>query len=363
MKHYLNYPALLLATMLSLSAVPAHADEAAANLPEPGAPVHSTIEDGRIDINIGTPLVAAYQIGDSIPVRIVFILESETQYKAEHDKGPLDTTPSVVPTAPVASGDKAMPVPPARLEWPQLELSGLKMNVLTDKPSDVEPLVPASVKEYIRADGKKMVVVEFFVTTYVTTTKTQVGISADFNYAVSTLPDGQPDWRTASTKEMIVGITRAATQNQTQILEGDLSAKLSPKAPAARLAVYGSIPFAIPMVVALGWLAFRRLTRKRLLTKNERTWQVLDEVIQSAGDKFTLEHYRRIFYALRDNLDVLGKDTTQTLASLSRRAGLDLAAVQDVFNRETLFFDPNKSITSAQHDKLMQSIGKLIPRR
>ncbi len=57
------------------------------------------------------------------------------------------------------------------------------------------------------------------------------------------------------------------------------------------------------------------------------------------------------------------KDTTQTLSALTKRAGLDITAVQDVFNRETVFFDPSKSITAAQHEKLMQSIGKLIPRQ
>lgn len=365
MKHYLNYPALLLATMLSFSAAPGRADEAAAKLPEPQAPVHTTLSDGRIEVYIGTPRVAAYQIGDSIPVRVVFILQSDAQYKAEHDKLPVDAAPSVVPTVAAPSGDKAMPVPPQTLDWPVVDLSGLSglSPVVTDKPSDIEPLVPARVQEYIRPDGKKMIVAEFYVTTYVTTTQTQVNIAADFSYALTKQPDGQFDWRKATTPELIVGITRSATQNQTQILEGDLSDKPSPKALAARYAVYGSIPFAIPMVVALGLIAFRRLTRKRLPSRNERTWQILDDVILSARGKLTLEHYRRIFYALRDNLDVLGKDTTQTLASLSRRAGLDEAAVNDVFNRETLFFDPSKSISAAQHDKLMQSIGKLIPRQ
>jgi hypothetical protein len=366
MKSYLKYPALLLATMLSFSAMHAYADDtaSAANLPEPAAPMHATLNDGRVEVYIGTPRVAAYQIGDSIPVRIVFILESDAQFKAaQAAKAVSDNTPSVVPTTTVAGGDKAMPVPPAMLDWPLVEVSGLKMGVVTDKPSDVELLVPATVQQYVREDGKKMVVAEFYATTYVTTTQTQIGIAADFMYAVSKLPDGQPDWRSASTPEMPVGITRSATANQTLLLEGDLGEKPGPKAVAAQWAVWGSIPLAIPMVVALGLITFRRITRKRSLTRNERTWQTLDGIVESAAGRFTLEHYRRIFYALRDNLDVLGKDTTQTLKSLSARAGLDLASVQDVFNRETLFFDPNKSITADQHDKLMQSIGKLIPRQ
>jgi hypothetical protein len=366
MKSNRNYLALMLATGLSFSAVHAHADEAAANFPEPLALQHTTLNDGRVEVDIATPRASDYQIGDSIPVRVVFVLDPDVIYQAEHKPPAPDPTPSVVSAltaAASADSDKAKPVVPGMLDMPMVEVSGLKMNVITDQPSDVEPLVPATVREYIRADGKKMVVATFYVTTYVTTTKKVVGIAADFMYAIAKLPDGQPDWRSSSTPELTVGITRAATENQTLLLEGDLSVKSGPKAPAAKWTLYGSIPFAIPMLVALGLIAFRRVTRKRLLSSNERTWQLLDRVVESAGNHFTLEHYRRIFNALRENLDVLGKDTTQTLESLSSRAGLDFTAVQDVFNRETLFFDPSKSISSGQHEKLMQSIGKLIPRQ
>lgn len=364
MKLHRHYPALLLATMLSLFAVHSYADDAAAaNLPEPAAPQHATLNDGRVEVYIGTPRVSDYQIGDSIPVRVVFVLEPDAMYKIRTAKGATDTTPSVVPSTAVATGDKAMPVPPAFLDMPLVEVSGLKMGVVTDKPSDVEPLIAASVQEYIQADGKKMVVAIFYVTTYVTTTQTQIGIAADFMYAIAKLPDGQPDWRAGSTPELIVGITRAATQNQTLLLEGDLSVKDSPRIQAAYWFFYGSVPFGVPMVVALGLLFFYAVTRKRTLSRNEITWLTLDGIITAAADHFTLEHYRRIFYALRENLDVLGKDTTQTLQSLSKRAGLDHTAVQEVFNRETVFFDPTKSITAAQHETLMQSIGKLIPRQ
>lgn len=358
--------ALLLATMLSFQAMHlVAADEAlAANLPEPAAPQHAILNDGRVEVYIGTPRVSDYQIGDSIPVRVVFVLEPDAMYRARKaGSAVVSDTPSVVPIVPPGNVDRAMPQPPAMLEMPMVEVSGLKMGVVTDKPSDVEPLVPATVQEYIRADGKKMVVAVFYATTYVTTTKTQVGIAADFMYAISRLPDGQPDWRSATTPEMVVGITRAATANQTLLLEGDLTEKFSPRAPAASWFLFGSLPFALPMVAALGMLTFRRLTRKRLLTRNERTWLTLDEIVASANGHFTLEHYRRIFYALRENLDVLGKDTTQTLDALGKRAGLDNAAVQDVFNRETLFFDPHQSITAAQHEHLMRSIGILVPRQ
>ncbi len=151
MKLTRNYLALMLATMLSLFAVHSYADDAAAaNLPEPAAPQHATLNDGRVEVYIGTPRVADYQIGDSIPVRVVFVLEPDAMYKARTAKVVTDNTPSVVPSTPVATGDKAMPAPPALLDMPLVEVSGLKMGVVTDKPSDVEPLVPASVQEYIQ---------------------------------------------------------------------------------------------------------------------------------------------------------------------------------------------------------------------
>src|SRR5207253_547243 len=134
--------------------------------------------------------------------------------------------------------DKAKVQKPVILEMPLVEVEGLKMGIITGQPSDVEPLSGAKVEEYMCPDdgkfnrsdcpkGRKMVVVTLYATSYVTTTKKQVDIVAEFNYAIAKLPHGQPDWRTVQSVALPVGITTSATENQTRLIDGDLSEKVS----------------------------------------------------------------------------------------------------------------------------------------
>lgn len=351
-----------LVVMLSLTGV-AWAADAPADLPEPQAPVKMKLEDGRVNVYVGTPRVSSYQIGDSIPVRIVFELMPDTVYKALHPvKPPVTVLPQVAHPAPAKEGDVAKPQPPVMLELPMIDVENLKMGVLTGQPSDVEMLRNATVTRYQKNDGTVMVVVDFSVAAYVTTQKTQVGVSADFMYAVSKLPDGQPAYQSMTTTEMVVGLTKAATDNQTLLIEGDLSPKTSPRVPAAFWFLAVSPLFALPMVVSFAFIGYNMVTRKRAMTKNEKTWVTFDQVSHDAAGAFSLEHYRKIFHALRAHFDVLGLDTTQTLSVLQARTDLNREAVDYVFNRETVFFDPNATISTEQHEKLIASLAILIPR-
>ena len=360
-----KYLALALVAMLSLAATARAAED-----PEPAAPKHAVLENGRIDVYIGTPRVSDYQIGDSIPITVVFDLTPDTMWRARQ-KPPITVLPAqpakAATEAPkdATGADVAKVQEPTIVEMPMIEVEGLKMSVLSNQPSDVEPLTPAKVETFTLPDGRKRLVAKFYVVSYVTTQKKQVGVVADFMYAIAKLPYDQPDWHSASTPELPVGITTAATENQTLLLEGDLASKASPKAPAAYWFLYGSLPFAAPLLGALLMLGFSRATRTTELTRNQQTWLVLDQVTvdAAAAEGFELEHYRRIFYAVREHLDVLGMDTTQTLDMLGRRSDLDHEAVAYVFNRETLFFDSDRVITTEKHDKLMSSIAVLIPRQ
>jgi hypothetical protein len=353
------------AAVLSLAAA-AHAADTP--LPEPLAPQHATLEDGRIDVYIGTPRASDYQIGDSIPVKVVFILTPNSQIKLTQKAPPL-VVPGLAAAAAPASSPESAAVPVAKIEEPKIldmpmvQVEGLKMGVVSDKPSDVELLAAGAPETYIRPDGSEMVVEDFYVTTYVTTQQTQVGVSIDFMYAVYSQPDGQPDWKSTSTPELPIGITKAATDNQVQIQNGDMSDKVSPRAPAALWILLGSLPFALPMVAACGLLIYRRVTRARVLSRNEKTWVVLDAIVASAHGRLEMQHYRRIFYAIREHLGVLGMDTTQTLAALGLRPELDKQAVDEVFNQETLFFDPSRSVEAEEHESLLAAIALLIPRQ
>jgi hypothetical protein len=366
MKMKSKFLALCLAAMLFVPVMVRAEGAPSADLLEPVAPKHAVIENGRVEVFIGTTRSSDYQIGDSIPIRLVFILTPEAQILAKHIPAPV-LVPSLVPKmddpeAADAQADTAKIDEPKPMDIPKVQVEGLKMGLLNGKPSDVEPIGAASVHAYIRPDHSEMVVVSFYVTTYVTTQQTQVDVVADYMYATTLLPDGQPNWQSASTPALPIGITTAATANQALLVEGDLSPKISPIAPLTRWLVFGSLPFALPMLAALFLIAYRGATRGRTLSKNEATWLILDAVVASAGGRFGIEDYRQIFYAIREHFDVLGMDTTQTLEALGQRDELTGDAVDVVFNQETLFFDPSKSITADQQDRLMAAIGVLIPR-
>jgi hypothetical protein len=250
------------------------------------------------------------------------------------------------------------------LDIPMVSFQGLQMGVLSNQPSDVEMLSRAGPPvTYISPDGRRMVVTKFYVTTYVTPTKTQVAVKADFSYAIARQPDGQPDWIAAQTAELPVGITRSATTNQTRLIEGDFSPKISPLAQVTPWLLYRTWPLALPMVVALALMLRQRMTAEKVLSKNAKIWLIFNavEADAAASGGYTNEHYRRILAALRDHLDVLGLDTTQTLVELKGRPELNAEAVDFVINREVLFFDPGSAISEEEHQKFMYSLKVLVP--
>ncbi len=353
--------ALVLAAIISLASAAAADDTpTAANLPEPLSPQHLTLADGRIEVYVGTPRVSDYTIGDSIPVCLVFEITPDSLYRIQHPP----PEPVIPPRQNTAPSKISLVQQPAPLEWPSISLEGLKMGEISSQPSDLELVAPSKIEEYLLPNGTKMEVVTLYLTTWVTTTTTEVDLSADFMYAVSNLPDGQqPDWKSASTPVLHLGINQSAAPNQTLLIEGDLSDKNNPRPTAAYWLLSASPLFALPLVLALAALALRRVRRERKLTKNEVVWQVFARTFADARAQggFALDHYRRIFNALRRHLDVLSLDTTQTLDLLLARPDLDHEAVDYVFNRETWFFDPTTEITQEAHARLLGYLPRLVP--
>jgi hypothetical protein len=385
-----------LAVLLSFMGT-AHADDAAttttaAARKEPIAPKHVILADGRIDEWIGTDQVAGYGIGDPIKVTIAFELTPNSMFRARHPDLP---PPKVLPPLPAAAAaDKSQsPGPngpgnaaanvakiqmPTMLELPLINTEPLKMAAqarqTTDQPSDMEVYKGASVDTYALPDGRWRIVVTMVLTQYVTTqkeadgtTKHQADAAMDFGWAVSRLPDGQPDWHSDRTPELTFGIHETADPNQTLLIEGDLSAKVSPVAAAAN-ALFLSLPFAIPALVVLGIAAFGRVLRRRELSRNERTWLAIGEVLKQAhaAGNFSVGHYQQIFGILREHLHFQSITTTQALEQVATgqdTAGkpIDVAAATYLFHQETVLFDPNKRITSDDRGQLFRNIATLVP--
>jgi hypothetical protein len=366
-----NYTALLLAAML-LMVGGAHAEQKSTNAPEPGAPLPVSIQDGRIQLHVDTPRVAAYAIGDSIQVRLIFTLTSNARHRFEQ-AGTTSVLPplpnSNVGNAPMAAYGTSRVVEPELLDMPLISVEGLRMGILTKQPSDVKLLGKPQVEEYTPEQGRKMIVVTFYAT-YLTTQqtddgadKTQVGIVADYLWATAKAPDGQlPDWHGDSTPEFFVGTIKSAPENLTLLSEGDLSSKESPRAPIAYWLLFGSPLLATPMVVALLLLSLAAFKRRHELTKNEVVWLELEKIFVSANtDGFTLDCYRSILRLLKGHLGVLGLDTTDAKMLLFKRPGCNEKAVDFVFSCELWIFDEEKPITAEQHHQLLHYLGVLVP--
>jgi hypothetical protein len=388
MRNYLI--AASLAALISLTGTATAADETGtANAPkkEPLAPKHVILVDGRIDEFIGTDRVAGYGIGDPMKVTLIFDITSSSMFLAQHPDAP---PPAVLPPLPVSTtaSQSNEPQPantaviqlPTMLEWPLIEVEGLKMAAQTGKttsdPSDVEVYKGATVETYPLADGRRRVVVTLVVTQYITTqkeadgktVKTQADVSMDFAWAISRQPDGQPDWHASTTPALTFGIHQTADPKQTRLIEGDLADKVSPHAIAAWWFTFGGLPFVIPAIIALLLAAVRRVSRKRELTRNEKTWTALGKVLEQAhsGGDFSVGHYQRIFAILREHLRYNSITTTQAIEYVKTGVDgigkpIDIAAGSYVFHQETVLFDPDKKIIAADRGELFRNIALLVP--
>ncbi|MDR3613192.1 MAG: hypothetical protein P4L53_06480 [Candidatus Obscuribacterales bacterium] len=401
--------ALALAAVMSIQSVRA-ADEYTES--EPVERAHLSLADGCIDVWATTSQVDAVRYGDAIPVRLVWVLKPTAICQKKQPEVKL-LPPSAAP-APAASATPASPgqapdiakvLLPIPLEVPELNLQTIISGQLTNSPSDVEKLKVGKTGELLLdpACGPKcgkMVVQDVVVTQHITMQtippspgatpstpkpddktppkyKTQATIIMDFDYAIFKQPgDNQPAWRTEHTPALVVGIHQSARisaidprASETLLREGDRSEKVSPLPPAARwvgaLALALALPMFVWLVLTLIWL----IRRERVLGVNEKVWLVIDEAVkvgeeaESNGEHFPIEQYRRIFFVLRKHFDVLGRDTTQTLKTLSERKELDATAVGHVFNRETLFFDGSRTVPPEDRAEFLRNIEVLIPRR
>lgn len=333
--------------------------QTSSSLPEPASPEKAKIEDGKINVYIGTPRVNGYGIGDSIPVTVVFEMIPAPAPEPKPAK-PVDTADG-------ASGKPERAPEPKLLAVPQVDVEGLKMQIQSAEALDVEMLTAATEVTRYSRDGKEYLKVVFYVWQFVTTKQTQVDVKADFMYATRQLEDGQPDWRKASTPAIHVGIRKTATDNQTKLQEGDLTLKTSPRAAAASWFLVGGPVFFVPLVIGLGLFAYRRYMEPKKLSANEEAWLVLDRVIE-AGSKagaFTLAQYEEIFFALRKRFGVLDKDGDELFAALRKRedlASVNFADVERVFGIESVFYAKTGEITAEQQKSFIEGIKLIVPR-
>lgn len=328
---------------------------------EPTVPQVSVLENGAVTVDVGTPRNFGYQIGDSIPVIVVFELKHNSQ--ARTDSPPVDPSSllkdsATAPTAP----------PPIPLAVPEINIEGLKMGQLSSQPSDVELVGEPSIQRF--TDGQKDYLrVEFYVTQFVTeqkdadgNPKREVTITADFGYAVNALPDGQPDWQTATTPAIQVGIVPVAGDNETLLREGDLSLKESTHAPFVYPMLFAGVLLTLPLLVSLVQLGYRGCKRPRQMSANEIFWKDVDPVIAAAQESgiCKIEDYQKILYELRRRYGVSSLQLSEVLDAL--RAEPDYELVERVFSLEQNIFKEDGTISSDESDEFFAALQLLIPR-
>jgi hypothetical protein len=314
--------------------------------------------------------VAGYEIGDSIPVTVVFEMTPDPDASSKTYARPWDpaSVPFDSPTAPSAPPAQLLPVP-------EISIQGLQMGVLSSQPSDVElmPFRPV-VQMFDCADNKVCERVRFWVRQFVTCKKDangvlerEVSISADFEYAVDALPDGQPDWHNASTPAIQVGIVPTADANQVQMPEGDLQPKASTVSP---LIWYGFILgplMMLPLLLDLARRVIKKLTASKGLSANGLFWEAVDAVIKSAlaspGGQFKPQHYQQIHHLLRHHFGVAELQLDDALESLkAQKSALEDQVIESVFLLEENLYKRNGILKPSEHDELMSSLALIIPR-
>jgi hypothetical protein len=334
---------------------------------EPSVFQTERLADGKVIVNVGTPRNAGYGIGASIPIVLVFelqhskqvvIADPATQPDTSYDPAAALTNVATAPMAPVA---KPLPVP-------RINLEGLAMGALLAEPQDIKFLAPPVVQTYTQGD-KDYVRAVFWGWQFVTTQKgadgkpkRQVSVKADFLYAVDTLPDGQPDWKKATTPEMLIDIVPTAGEDQITPREGDLKTKESNHAAIIPYLKWGGVVLMMPLFFMLGRLTYAQYMRPRRLTAGQIFWLEVDPVVEQAekAGLFSLDDCQKILYELRRFYGVSTLHTADLLKALE--AAPNYPTIERIFALEGTFFIKDGTVTPEQHEDLIASLKLLVPR-
>jgi hypothetical protein len=360
-------------TAFSLAGV-AHADDSST---EPTAPAKATLENGRVNVYLGTPLVSGYAIGDSIPVTILFEMTPDNSAAAKPaavsppkpEAPPAPSVPTMSPNQPTGGQAPVVTTAPAPtpLVVPVVDVEGLKMQVQSSEALDVEMLKPASDPVIYERDGKVYLKVVYYVWTFTTVKQQTVDVKADFSYAVSKLEDGSLNWVKGATPTITIGTHKTATDNQTKMLEGNLKPRASSIAPATYIVLGGGVLMLLPLFAALALSGYRRVMQPKKLSGNAKFWTAIDPVLAEAKKegKLSMAHYKRIFFKLREHFQVSSKDGDELLAALAANeelANVDAALIKQVFDLESVFYIDD-AVSPEQEKAFTDSLEKLVPRR
>jgi hypothetical protein len=218
----------------------------------------------------------------------------------------------------------------------------------------------------VERHGKEIYVLQLLVRTWVM--DPALTLSVQFHYALALLPDGKtPAWKVGTTPDFIITTSRTATESSKQLLDGDMTEKLSPVHWLAKPVEYFGV---VMLLLPPAWLLwkFLALRRRNKLTASQRAWLVIDELVAS-GREFTTRDYEEIGAVLREYLGIqeLATGAAQErldkfFADSDRKAELLVLSMSALAKLDRAIY--GKAVLNRQEiDALIQELAAIIPRQ
>ncbi len=355
--------AALLAFGLSFGSV-AHAQEedgfpfppqAPAADPVPVNPAVKTIESGRVMVVVGSERHYGYHIGEVMPVTVVISVDQGVK----------------------------------------LNFESVKRKILSVNGSDFELIETPVISIPENRNGKDVYTVTLLMRSWVI--KKDLVLSVDFHYATDMLPDGKtPNWKPVTTPDFVVTTSNTVSDSEKDLLPGDMTEKVSPKAflvrsfkladiipalksyPAtAKIANANIVPLDVaaialmlPLPLWLLLLFVNRVRPGRKLSPAEAAWVVFDRVMAEAKETGDLSYanLNDIASALRGYLGVAQVPTSQVAVALDsffkeyeNKAEMLSVAVSALSKLDRALFSKSE-LTSAEKRLLLKEVERLCPR-
>lgn len=334
---------LFLALVLGFSA-PALSAEIAPPLPKTPEPVVPALEN---------PVTGIMEAG-----RLIITVSTTRKYADGPSVNYGYRTGQLIPVTVVISADPGVLV----------DIESLTEKTVSKDASNYEIVVTPTVVKLER-NGKNITVLQIVVRTWVM--DPALKLSFQFHYATNILPDKKtPAWKVGATPDFLIGKSRTATENSKQLLDGDMGKKTTTVLIAKPLK-YGGILVMLLVPVFCAWRVWNVLRLAEKLTKSQRAWKVIDEVVKqrgTAGSDFTAAQLEQVSAALREYLDIEEVSTDRVQVPLyiyfaEHERKVDMVAYcLSAFAKLDRAIYGKAELTHEECDALLEEIARIIPR-
>lgn len=231
--------------------------------PAPGNPAQMAYENGNVLVTVSAPRQYGYRIDDNIPITIV-----------------IEAKPGI-----------------------EVNTDAIAHQSLCPEGSDFKCTMAPLITHTIGLDGTNVTTIALVLNTGAQ--KPSLALNASFLYATAKLPDGKPDWHTASLPEFGISTSNTATAASKYLQDGDLDAKSSPApAPVLPMAITGGLLLLFPLSV-LSISLYRRVNPPTGLNPRQAAWKNIDTVLATTdATGATYEQTQRLAYAVRGYLQL-----------------------------------------------------------